>query len=306
MEIEIVMDQKILTDFQRFFEKASGATYAGDGAEVPAERPGFRELEFIEGDWHYRDSYCGHFQSWGQEVVRHKGKVFWTQSYGGGMEPKYFGDFEMDKATFAFLKKTMLAKVTGSFCPRGPPELIDGDWKYASTLTGDIQKYKGSETIYFKGEKVFTHDFFGGLAVDKSATDSQCDFEGVIIEESLTKKDVLKHVKILRTEIEQVTPEHKTPWVKQWTLHTVEISGITSDKVAEEISHALDPNHSWYADFKSKEFHYIIFRGKVFKVNRSKPEQYHEATKYGLTLGIPDYQLDFSPHIKEWERKQSV
>ena len=129
------------------------------------------------------------------------------------------------------------------------------------------------------------------------------NFNGVIIEESLEKKDILKKVKILKTKVEQVTEEHKTPWIKQWTLHTVEILENQVDVVAKEVSHSLDSEHSWYADFKNDKFHYIIFRNKVFKVDRSKPEQYNDVTKYGLTLGIPGYQLDFSPHIKEWERK---
>ena len=128
------------------------------------------------------------------------------------------------------------------------------------------------------------------------------NFTGVIIEESLENKDVLQKVKIIKTKDEQINKEHKTPWVKRWTLHTVEISENQADEVAKELSTSLDSQHSWYADFKNDVFHYIIFRNKVFKVDRSKPEQYKEVTKYGLTLGIPDYQLDFSPHIKEWER----
>src|SRR3989338_2413915 len=129
------------------------------------------------------------------------------------------------------------------------------------------------------------------------------NFTGVIIEESLEKKDVLKKVKILKTKVEQVTEKHKTSWIKQWTLHTVEIPENKSDKIAKELSTSLDAKHSWYADFKNKAFHYIIFRNNVFKVDRSKPEQYRKVTEYGLTLGIPDYQLDFSPHITEWKRK---
>jgi len=103
--------------------------------------------------------------------------------------------------------------------------------------------------------------------------------------------------------VEQVTEKHKTPWIKQWTLHTVEIPENQGDKIAKELSTSLDSKHSWYADFENKAFHYIIFRNKVFKVERAKLEQYSKVTKYGLTLGIPDYQLDFSPHIKEWKRK---
>ncbi len=125
---------------------------------------------------------------------------------------------------------------------------------------------------------------------------------GVIIEESLEKKDVLQKVKILKTDIESVTTKHKTPWIRQWTLHTIEIPENQADKIARELSVSLDSEHNWYADFRNKVFHYIIFRNKIFKIDRSKPEQYHKVTEYGLTLGIPDYQLDFSPQIKEWKR----
>ena len=127
-------------------------------------------------------------------------------------------------------------------------------------------------------------------------------YKGVIIEESLEDKSVLQDLKILETKIEEITEDHKTPWVKQWTLHTVEIPEDRAEEVAEKLSQALDPQHAWYADFKNDSTHFIIFRNKVFKIDRSSKEQYGEATKYGLTLGIPDYQLDFSPHIKQWQR----
>jgi len=120
-------------------------------------------------------------------------------------------------------------------------------------------------------------------------------YTGVIIEESLEDKSVLSGVKILKTKIELVTEKHKTPWVKQWTLHTVEIPISKTDSIAEKLSKSLDSKHSWYADFKNNNTHYVIFRGKVFKVERSKKEQYAEVTKYGLSLGIPEYQLDFYP-----------
>jgi len=123
------------------------------------------------------------------------------------------------------------------------------------------------------------------------------NYKGVIIEESLENKDVLLKVKILETEIEQVTDRHQSPWLKQWTLHTVKVSEEQAGGLAEEISKKLDSEHAWYADFKNDKFHYIIFRNKLFKVDRSEPEQYKEVKKYGISLGIPDYQVDFSPEI---------
>ena len=128
------------------------------------------------------------------------------------------------------------------------------------------------------------------------------DYKGVIIEESLEDKSLLQDIKIVETKIEEVTTDHKTPWIKQWTLHTVEIPEDQADNVAKKISQALDSRHDWYADFKDDAKHFIIFRDKFFVIDRRSKEQYDEAKKYGISLGIPEYQVDFHPDIKDWER----
>lgn len=128
------------------------------------------------------------------------------------------------------------------------------------------------------------------------------NYKGVIIEESLNDKSVLKEVKILDTEIEKITEEHRTPWIKQWTLHTVEIPEEEADKVVDRLSVDLDKEHNWYADFKNDKYHYIIYRDKVFKVDLRNPVLYKDASEYGISLGIPEYQVDFAPEDKIWNR----
>ena len=128
------------------------------------------------------------------------------------------------------------------------------------------------------------------------------NFKGVIIEESLENKEILKKVKIIKTNTEEVTEEHKTPWIKQWTLHDVEIEQGKAEEIAEELSLALDSKHNWYADFKNNAVHFIIFRNKVFRMDRTSKKQYDKAREYGISLGIQEYQVDFSPHIKKWKR----
>lgn len=127
-------------------------------------------------------------------------------------------------------------------------------------------------------------------------------YKGVIIEESLNETSVLNDIKIIETKIEKVTPTHRTPWIKQWTLHTVIISEENADMVAKKISKFLDKEHNWYADYKNDKYHYIIYRDKVFKVDLHNPTFYKEARKYGISLGIPEYQVDFAPDNKVWER----
>ena len=120
------------------------------------------------------------------------------------------------------------------------------------------------------------------------------NFKGTIIEESLADKSILDGIKIHSQEIEEVTPRHNTPWVKQWTLDTIEIADEDADMVAENLSRAFDTTHTgWYIDFKNDVFHFIIFPNKVFKVVITAPNMYKTVRDYGQTLGIPFYQMEF-------------
>ena len=123
------------------------------------------------------------------------------------------------------------------------------------------------------------------------------DFLGIIIEESLKKTSVLKKVFILSTKVEKVTKKHKTPWLEKWTLHKIKVPESSARKIAQEISQNLESGHNWYADFKNNQYHFIIFKSRVFKVDRTQRSDYEKAKEYGIKLGIPDYQLTFSEEI---------
>jgi hypothetical protein len=125
------------------------------------------------------------------------------------------------------------------------------------------------------------------------------DFTGTIIEESLEKPAVLKKLKVTRTEVEKVTAEHRTPWIRQWTIPAVEVPENQASKIAKELSRSLDSKHAWYADFKNDTHHYIIFYGKVFYIDRTSKEQYGRARAYGISLGIPEHQVDFEKEAKK-------
>lgn len=162
------MDQSLLTSLKQFVGKAALATYAGGGGETKSQRLGFRELEFAEGDWSYRDSYAGLFRSWGQEVVWYSGKPFWNQIYGGGMSDAHLGDEKFALETFSFLKKALSAgEKKGSFQPRGPEDFTGGDWQYTCSWSGNISDFQGDEKILHNGEIVFTHVFKGGLILSQ-------------------------------------------------------------------------------------------------------------------------------------------
>lgn len=125
------------------------------------------------------------------------------------------------------------------------------------------------------------------------------NYKGVIIEESLDDLSALSKVTILKTRVEKVTVKHNTPWLLKWTLHIVEIKKADADKIAASLSNALDKKHSsWYADFKNKDYHYIIFSGKIFKVNlKIQKSEYQKIRDFGISIGIPSYQMNFE-HLK--------
>ena len=91
------------------------------------------------------------------------------------------------------------------------------------------------------------------------------DFKGVVIEESFKDKTILKEFKILKTEREVVTKSHRTPWLTQWTIHTIEIPEDKIDEVSEKISKALDETHEWYVEVKNNKFCLTIFHDSVTK-----------------------------------------
>lgn len=127
------------------------------------------------------------------------------------------------------------------------------------------------------------------------------NFRGVIIEESLRDPSLLSRVKILSTRTSEVTEKHKTPWLKKWTLHSVEIQRAAVEEISKAISENIDEHHShsWYADYDDGEVHYIIFPRKIFRIDMRSEAQYAEAKKYGIGLGIPPYQVDFHPKERQ-------
>ena len=159
------MSDELLAALNGFLGRASKSTYAGGGGETDSWRKGFKELEYSEDGWYYRDSYTGYLRSWGQEVVWHNDKPAWTCLYGGGMTEDHMDSVFADK-TFVFLKQVLSAGDKEIiFQPRGPKKFSDGDWKYQCTFDGDISKFSGNESISYKNEVIFTHEFFGGLVI---------------------------------------------------------------------------------------------------------------------------------------------
>jgi hypothetical protein len=156
-----------LKKLANFLVKAKKQTYAGEGKEVDPQRPGFKELEYSDGDYVYRDSYIGFFSAPGQEIVRFKGVAIWSMAYSGGMRQEYHNNTEFAEKVFTFLKK-VLFRVTEDMPFRGPKNFKEGDFEYINEFEGDITSFKGHEKILLKGKEVFSQDYIGGLIVHEA------------------------------------------------------------------------------------------------------------------------------------------
>ncbi len=155
-----------LEELAKFLVKAKAKTYAGSGKEILPQRPLFKELEYIEGYWEYRDSYAGFYFAPGQEVVRFKKQPVWAMAYSGGMNSEYHGNRSFAELTYTFLKSALL-KVEESRPFRGPRDYKDGDFEYIDKSDGDIKDFIGTEKILYQGKEVFKQHYIGGLILDK-------------------------------------------------------------------------------------------------------------------------------------------
>jgi len=155
-----------LAELSRFIVEANQHTWAGEGAEVEPQRPGYKELEYRNGLWCLRDSYTSYFQAPGMTTVYHRERPVWAMSYGGPGQTE--GHQDHAKETFNFLKDALM-HVTPELPFRGPPEYIVGDRSYHFDMSGDISAGTWREQITESGILTFEQNGIVGFAIDKDA-----------------------------------------------------------------------------------------------------------------------------------------
>lgn len=102
--------------------------------------------------------------------------------------------------------------------------------------------------------------------------------KGIVIENSLKDKSILKEIEITRS------------WQDgTWKLHEVR---ITEDKV-KDFSKVLESG--WYTHFwePGKDKVWAVFKDKIFTFNHSDKNTWEPAVDYGKSIGIIAEQLDF-------------
>lgn len=145
---------QINKDIINFLCRAKKATYAGKGGEVPASRPNSHDLQYIEGNLRYIDTYLGGEKFAGEEALWNDDIPFWSMNYIGRIVAEGFsGDF---------LKEALLL-VPEEYPYRGPMVYQNGEYKYHCIISGEFAWFHGYEEIYYNNKKVYECIFHGGL-----------------------------------------------------------------------------------------------------------------------------------------------
>lgn len=152
-------------EFREFLVEAKRNTYAskGEGGETKT-RDGGRELNYTQGNLHYRDTYYGFDPFLGEETVVCDGKVVWGMNYIGHLlDKKASGD-----AVYRFLKK-VLYLATEELPYRGPEYFSEDGWVYQNESKGTADWFLGNEHIVFEGKKVYELSYHGGTVIDTNS-----------------------------------------------------------------------------------------------------------------------------------------
>lgn len=109
-------------------------------------------------------------------------------------------------------------------------------------------------------------------------------YKGAIVEESLEDRSVLENFDIIDTTVtDDENPNDR------WHINKVLADREQIEKLSKFIK-----SEKWYVHFWDEEGNMIVvFRDKIFSFRKDDLDGRREAVEYGLTVNIPEEQLDF-------------
>lgn len=107
----------------------------------------------------------------------------------------------------------------------------------------------------------------------------QNQYKGIIIEESLENRDLLKNAQIIESNLSEDG---------EWNMHTVLVPLEYLEKLAKNLK-----DGTWYAHLWHDRDVVAVFKGKTFRFNFDNKDSWKDVLEYGRSLGIPEEQLDF-------------
>ena len=108
-------------------------------------------------------------------------------------------------------------------------------------------------------------------------------FEGAIIKETLTDELLLDYLHIDNVEIWKTSDT-----IKYWTM--IFFHSETED-LPERLAAVIA--EGWFADMKSRNTKYIIFKNKILKYEIGNAAEKEAVLDYMRSIGIPDSQFNW-------------
>lgn len=148
-----------LTALHDFIIRAKAATYVGSGQKLLPYRLGSHDLQFVDGDWAYHDSYLGERDFIGEEIVYRQQQVVWGMNYFGYI-------LQPDRISSAQAGHVIKVSLTRLYQENrflgGFASTVD-DLRYVDTNTGDVSLFHGKEWIEHEVQIVYELFYHGGL-----------------------------------------------------------------------------------------------------------------------------------------------
>jgi len=154
-----LMSSLSLSALHTFIIRAKAATYVGGGEKIAACRTASHDLQFLDGDWSYLDSYFGGTDFIGEEAVWYAGEPVWAMNYYG-----YILRSELiTPAQAGTMIKASLAHMYAENRFLGGFQYSQDGFTYFDTSRGELSRFTGREWIERAGVKAYELVYHGGL-----------------------------------------------------------------------------------------------------------------------------------------------
>jgi len=122
-------------------------------------------------------------------------------------------------------------------------------------------------------------------------------WRGVIIEESLENKSLLKLAKIIETNKSTLENEAEAGTL---TFHKIEVDDAKKQEFLNNARASI--KDKFYLHICKDGVMIVVYRNKIFEFSKSETDKINEARNYGEARGILREQMDFEALIDEpWE-----
>ncbi|MCC6955086.1 MAG: hypothetical protein IT290_13295 [Deltaproteobacteria bacterium] len=157
--MQLSFDRSQLTSFLH----RSHMPHAFGTAEVTTGTDQAHVITYRDGDWFMHDRFFGGEPYGGSQVIFLNDRPIWILNYYGRVIAPEFNPRDV----YTFLREAL--RVPSADEPyRGPREYRSGEFLYKNQVDGDIEEFRGKETILFQNREIYYAHYVGGL-VDQRA-----------------------------------------------------------------------------------------------------------------------------------------